>query len=159
MLQEAGPLHACSYGCGLRSSYIPPWVRKLLSSSSRKLPGSSSTHSLITPSEEQQQQQPLQQNNLTTTCLPARLSTSPTRDHLQTCVLARRDTCHSIYGLPCSVSLGFPPDQRQRHCSGTQSLDQRTQERCTAREPREQVPPVFPRPALLNLSNAAAFLI
>lgn len=48
-----------------QSSYIPPWVRKLLSSSSRKLPGSSSTHSFITPSEEQQ---PLQQNNLTMTC-------------------------------------------------------------------------------------------
>lgn len=31
-LQEAGALRACSpYGCGLRSSYIPPWERKLLS--------------------------------------------------------------------------------------------------------------------------------
>lgn len=57
-------------------------------------------------------------------------------EHLYTtCVLALRDTCHSICGLPCSVSLGFPPGQGQRHCSGTQSLDQRTQERSMAKEP------------------------
>lgn len=48
-LQEAGPQRACSpCGCGLRTSYIPPWERKLLSSSRRKLPSSSSTHSFIT---------------------------------------------------------------------------------------------------------------
>lgn len=51
--------------------YIPPWVRKLLSSSSRKLPGSSSAHSLITPSEEPPPPPPLQQNNLTMTCSQA----------------------------------------------------------------------------------------
>lgn len=125
--QEAGPLRARSpCGCGLRSSYIPPWERKLLSSSRRKLP----TPPPPTHSSQTSSQQP-QQSNLTTArsqaplcsqALLAPLRIPPTRSLLPRSLSAPSATQQRHYRQPLQTDsqerLSLPP-QHPQHCLGS----------------------------------------